>query len=67
MMNATMELLPMTGWALIGAFALVIALACSETTFRFSLIGAFALVIALALAIIFFLRGLAMLRCQRPF
>lgn len=40
MMNATMELLPMTGWALIGAFALVIAL---------------------ALAIIFFLRGLAML------
>lgn len=46
MMNATMELLPMTGWALIGAFALVIAL---------------------ALAIIFFLRGLAMLRCQRPF
>lgn len=41
MMNATMELLPMTGWALIGAFALVVLL---------------------ALAIIFFLRGLAMLR-----
>ena len=40
MMNATMELLPMTGWALIGAFALVVLL---------------------ALAIIFFLRGLAML------